>query len=174
MASITALNTKFLTVLSENLEFDEGEMNGLLASLCAIAEQEMAPLNARIAELESGAGPNGKVKVKASRKGSSNTGAKKQPNAYSRFVRWASEACKGDAAETDITFTPCQLTADKAISRWSAAPDDLVDFTAEYKLEDLIKIVKGHDDFSNLMIASSLVWNMIPPAAKEQVTAVLA
>jgi hypothetical protein len=167
-----ALNTKFLTALSENLEFDEGEMNALLASLCAIAEQEMAPLNARIAELESGAGPNGKVK--ASRKGISNTGAKKQPNAYSKFVKMASAISKGDAAETDITFTPCQLTADKAISRWSAAPDDLVDFTAEYKLEDLINIVKGHDSFSNLMIASSLVWNMIPPAAKEQVITILA
>jgi len=166
-----ALNNQILAALSENLEFEKGEMDALAAQLEAIVAEQVTPLHQRIAELEAGL-PNGKVKRTKATTG--NAGAKK-PNSYSKFVKMASAISKGDHAKgKDISFKPSRITGDKAIARWSAAPDDLVDFAAEYKLEDLIQIVKGHDDFSNLMIASSLVWNMIPPAAKEQVTAVLA
>ena len=178
MASVTALPERILATLDDTLAFEDGDMDGLVTELTSIVQasvnEQTAALNERIAELEAElkAGlPNGKVKRTKGKGTAAKTG--KKPNTYSRFVRWASEACKGDAAETGIAFTPCKLTVNKAISRWSAAPDDLVDFTAEYKLEDLIKIVKGHDSFSNLMIASSLVWNMIPPAAKEQVIATI-
>ena len=175
MALNSTIKSQFLAALGEHLEFDDGEMDGLVASLCGIVTEEVTLLNERIAELESTqqAG-SGKVKVKATRKGSGKTTGKKQPNAYSKFVKLASAISKGEDAEgKDIVFTPIALAADKAVARWSAAPDNLVDFSAEYRLEDLIQIVKGHDDFSNLMVASSLVWGMIPSAAKEQVTTLL-
>ena len=175
----TALNTRFLSALGDHLEFDKGEMDALVSTLCGLVEEQTAPLIDRIAELEANSGTQtGKVKVKTARKGSGKSGKSSGPkkaNDYSRFVKLASAISKGEDAEgKDISFTPTALTADKAIARWSQAPSDLIDFDTEYRLEDLIGLVKGHDSFSNLMVCSSLVWGMIPSEAKDQVIAVLA
>lgn len=178
MANTAALNTRFLSALGDHFEDTDG-MDDLVSALCALVEEETRALNDRIAELEANSGAQtGKVKVKTARKGtgkSAKSSGPKKPNDYSKFVKLASAISKGvDAQGKDISFTPTPLTADKAIARWSQAPSDLVDFDTEYRLEDLIGLVKGHDSFSNLMVCSSLVWGMIPSEAKDQVIAVLA
>ena len=164
-----ALNTKILAILADSLEFDDGEMDGLVTALVGIVNEQTAPLNERIAELEAASTAAPKVK-KATKKASG--GAKKAPNAYSKFVKVASAISKDDLEDgiKDITFTPTAPTADKAVARWSSAPADLIDFTAECTLEHLIKTIKGCDEFSNLMVASSLAWNMIPDTQKNEIT----
>ena len=164
-----ALNAKILAILADSLEFDDGEMDGLVTALVGIVNEQTAPLNERIAELEAASTAAPKVK-KAAKKASG--GAKKAPNAYSKFVKVASAISKDEAEDgiKDIAFTPTAPTADKAVARWSSAPADLIDFTAECTLEHLIKTIKGCDEFSNLMVASSLAWNMIPDTQKTEIT----
>ena len=169
-----ALNTKILAILADSLEFDDGEMDGLVKALVGIVNEQTAPLTERIAELEATtlAAPV-KVTKKAKAKGSGK--GNKKPNAYSKFVKAASSMCKGEQAEgKDIIFTPIAPTAEKAVARWQSAPDGLIDFAQECTLEHLIKTIKECDAFSNLMVASSLAWNMLPEETKTELTAILA
>lgn len=162
-----ALNAKILAILADSLEFDDGEMDGLVTALVGIVNEQTAQLTERIAELEAASTVAPKVK-KATKKAS---GAKKAPNAYSKFVKAASSICKDEHVEAkDIAFTPAAPTAEKAVARWASAPADLIDFTTECTLEHLIKTIKGCEEFSNLMVASSLAWNMIPDTQKTEIT----
>lgn len=166
-----ALNAKILASLADSLEFEDGEMDGLVTAIVAIVNEQTAPLNERIAELEAASTAAPKVK-KAAKKAPG--GAKKAPNAYSKFVKAASSICKDENVEAkDIAFTPNEPTAEKALARWASAPADLIDFTTECTLEHLIKTIKGCDEFGNLMVASSLAWSMIPDTQKTQITAAI-
>lgn len=176
-----ALNQEILAILADNLEFDDGEMDALVAQLAGIVSEEMKPLLERIAELETladgGSGGASKPKVRRGKKTANptGTGAKKTPNAYSKFVKAASSIVKDeDVPCKSLSFKPQEPTADKAISRWAAAPSGAIDFGAECTLEDLVKSIKNIDEFSNLMVASSLAWNMIPDSAKQELTTILA
>ena len=166
-----ALNAKILASLADALEFEDGEMDGLVTTIVAIINEQTAPLTERIAELEATSTAAPKVE-KATRKAS---GGAKKANAYSKFVTAASSICKDEHVEAkDIAFTPNAPTAEKALARWASAPADLIDFTSECTLEHLIKTIKGCDEFSNLMVASSLAWNMIPDTQKTEITSAIA
>ena len=182
-----ALNDQILAILAENLEFDDGEMDALVAQLADIVagvviketDVLIKPLQKRIAELETaladGGNSGSKPKVKRGKKTATGTGPKKTANAYSRFVKAASSIVKDeDVPCKSLKLKPQEPTADKAISRWAAAPSDAIDFGAECTLEDLVKSIKNIDEFSNLMVASSLAWNMIPDSAKQELTSILA
>jgi hypothetical protein len=117
-----------------------------------------------------------------------------KPNNYSKFVRlvagisqydapcllngeWNAGTGVGRLGElglscTEITFTPAPITGDKAKAHWDtdSLRSSRPDVDSEITLETLIRVVKDHPPFNNLMIASSLVWNMIPSSAKQQVT----
>ena len=184
-----ALNDQILAILADNLEFDDGEMDALVAQLAGIVSEQVIketdvlikPLQKRIAELETALADGGdsgsKPKVKRGKKTATatGTGAKKTPNAYSKFVKAASSIVKDEDVNCkSLRFTPQEPTADKAISRWASAPSGAIDFGTECTLEDLIKSIKNIDEFSNLMVASSLAWNMIPDSAKQELTNILA
>ena len=178
---MASLNPKILAILADNLEFDDGEMDALVAQLAGIVSEQVKPLEERIAELETALADGGdsgsKPKVKRGKKTATatGTGAKKTPNAYSKFVKAASSIVKDEDVNCkSLRFTPQEPTADKAISRWASAPSGAIDFGAECTLEDLIKSIKNIDEFSNLMVASSLAWNMIPDSAKQELTNILA
>ena len=182
MAFNASLDARILAILADNLEFDDGEMDALVAQLAGIVSEEMKPLLERIAELETladgGSGGASKPKVRRGKKTANptgGTGAKKTPNAYSKFVKAASSIVKDEDVPCGrYSFKPQEPTAEKAISRWAAAPPGAIDFGAECTLEDLVKSIKNIDEFSNLMVASSLAWNMIPDSAKQELTNILA
>lgn len=178
-----AFNAKILTALNETLEFEDGEMDeqleALVGQLAGIVSEQVKPLEERIAELETaladGGNSGSKPKVKRGKKTATGTGPKKTANAYSRFVKAASSIVKDeDVPCKSLKLKPQEPTADKAISRWAAAPSDAINFGAECTLEDLVKSIKNIDEFSNLMVASSLAWNMIPDSAKQELTSILA
>ena len=178
-----AFNAKILAALNETLEFEDGEMDeqleALVGQLAGIVSEQVKPLEERIAELETaladGGNSGSKPKVKRGKKTATGTGPKKTANAYSRFVKAASSIVKDeDVPCKSLKLKPQEPTADKAISRWATAPSDAIDFGAECTLEDLVKSIKNIDEFSNLMVASSLAWNMIPDSAKQELTSILA
>ena len=57
MPTLPTLTAKILATLADSLEFEDGEMDGLVTALVAIVNEQTAPLTERIAELEADSAP---------------------------------------------------------------------------------------------------------------------
>jgi hypothetical protein len=175
------LTNELLEIIKANLEVDDDDED----DYCDLAKllSECAEKHYRDREEEEQwAQETVKRKTRTlrkERKEQGKTTGKTGPNSYSKFVRLVAGICQSDPGTllnaewnkdyTDITFTPAPPTGDKAKARWDSAAELRIHPT-EISIENLIRIVKNHPPFSNLMIASSLVWNMIPSSTKQQVT----